>query len=209
MDYPKFDEKGLVPVVTQDALSGKVLMQAYMNKEAYELTVKSGEAVYYSRSRSSLWRKGETSGNTQRVTEIFLDCDKDSVLLKVIQKGAACHTGEYSCFHNPVKAFLAVANSEILYEDMAVIADRKINPVDKSYTNYLFDKGVDKICKKIGEEAAEVIIAAKNKDNDELKCELSDLIFHMQVLMTERGLALDDVFGVLKERRENERKRNY
>jgi len=207
--YPKFDADGLVPAIAQDARSGRILMQAYMSKDAYEQTLETGFAVYYSRSRKSLWRKGETSGNTQRVAAVYLDCDADSVLLKVIQTGVACHTGQETCYHDEVKVFEQTASADVLYDEAAVIRDRNQTPVEGSYTNYLLAKGIDKICKKIGEETAEIIIAAKNTDNAELSGEIADLIFHIQVLMEERGLTLEDVLTVIKDRRDSERKRNY
>jgi phosphoribosyl-ATP pyrophosphohydrolase/phosphoribosyl-AMP cyclohydrolase len=205
----KFDEKGLVPAIAQDAYTGAVLMQAYMNREALELTLKTQRAHYFSRSRNSLWQKGETSGCYQEVVAVMVDCDYDSVLLKVIQKGNACHTGEYSCFFNTVEEFGAVYNSEIIYKDIACIKDRKANPVEGSYTTYLFEKGTDKICKKIGEEASEVIIAAKNRNNNELAAEIADLIYHTLVLMENRGMDIQEVFKVLNERRKSARKREY
>ncbi|MDR0856463.1 MAG: bifunctional phosphoribosyl-AMP cyclohydrolase/phosphoribosyl-ATP diphosphatase HisIE [Clostridiales bacterium] len=216
MTHPKFDDKGLVPVIAQDARTGQVLMQAFMNREAFDLTVATGEATYFSRSRNALWKKGETSGNVQHVAEVVLDCDGDSVLLKVEQVGVACHTGAPSCFHNPVKVFKTGANAAILYEDAAVIAARAKAPQEGSYTNYLLAKGIDKICKKIGEEATEVVIAAKNyKANQtdtnraEFTGECADLLYHLQVLLFDGGLQIDDVFAVLKARREAERKREY
>ncbi|HEY8423781.1 MAG TPA: bifunctional phosphoribosyl-AMP cyclohydrolase/phosphoribosyl-ATP diphosphatase HisIE, partial [Clostridia bacterium] len=174
----KFDEKGLVPAIAQDAYTGAVLMQAYMNKKAFELTLKTQRAHYFSRSRNKIWQKGETSGCYQEVVSVSLDCDFDSVLLKVIQKGNACHTGEYTCFHNLIEEFIPIFNSEIIYKDIKCIKDRKINPKEGSYTTYLLENGTDKICKKIGEEASEVIIAAKNANNDELAAEIADLIYH-------------------------------
>jgi len=209
LKYPKFDSNGLVPAIAQDAHTGRVLMQAFMNKEAFEQTLETGEAVYYSRRRKELWHKGATSGNTQKVAAVYLDCDGDSVLLKVIPKGPACHTGEASCYFDEVKIFENTADASVLYDEAEVILNRKQNPIEGSYTNYLFSKGVDKICKKIGEEASEVIIAAKNGDNDELKNEICDLIYHIQVLMAEKNLPLEDAFLLLKSRRESERKREY
>lgn len=205
----KFDEKGLVPAIAQDAYTGAVLMQAYMNKEALELTLKTKRAHYFSRSRNSLWLKGETSGCYQEVVAVMVDCDYDSVLLKVIQKGNACHTGAYSCYFNTVEEFDAVFNSEIIYKDIACIKDRKMNPKEGSYTTYLLENGTDKICKKIGEEASEVIIAAKNANNDELAGEIADLIYHTLVLMEDRGLDIQSVFKVLDERSKRSRSRVY
>ncbi|HEY8444068.1 MAG TPA: bifunctional phosphoribosyl-AMP cyclohydrolase/phosphoribosyl-ATP diphosphatase HisIE [Clostridia bacterium] len=205
----KFDEKGLVPAIAQDAYTGAVLMQAYMNKEALELTLKTKRAHYFSRLRNSLWLKGETSGCYQEVVSVSVDCDYDSVLLKVIQKGNACHTGAYSCFHNTVGEFGTVYNAEIIYKDIATIKDRKNNPKEGSYTTYLLENGVDKICKKIGEEASEVIIAAKNSSPDELANEIADLFYHTLVLMEDRGLDIESVFKVLDERSKRNRSRVY
>lgn len=197
----KFNSHGLVPAIAQDARTGKVLMQAYMNKEAYDLTLETGYAHYYSRSRQKLWKKGETSGNVQKIVSVSLDCDGDSVLLQVEQTGVACHTGEYSCFFNTVQEKERIANSSLLYELYDVIADRKINPKEGSYTNYLFEKGIDKILKKVGEENAEVIIASKNPGTDELRYEVADLIYHLLVLMNEKGLSLTELFTELQSRR--------
>ena len=197
----KFNSHGLVPAIAQDARTGKVLMQAYMNKEAYDLTLETGYAHYYSRSRQKLWKKGETSGNVQKIVSVSLDCDGDSVLLQVEQTGVACHTGEYSCFFNTVQEKERIANSSLLYELYDVIADRKINPKEGSYTNYLFEKGIDKILKKVGEENAEVIIASKNPGTYELRYEAADLIYHLLVLMNEKGLSLTELFTELQSRR--------
>ncbi len=197
----KFNQDGLVPAIAQDAESGKVLMQAYMNEEAVKKTLATGFAHYYSRSRKKLWKKGETSGNVQKLVSFTLDCDKDSVLLQVWQTGPACHTGKQSCFFNQVWENKETANSAILYELYDVIAERKLHPKEGSYTNYLFDKGIDKMLKKIGEESAEVIIASKNAGTEELRYEAADLLYHLLVLMNEKGLSLHDLFAELKERR--------
>ena len=197
----KFDEKGLVPAIAQEARTGAVLMQAYMNQEAYDKTLKTGYAHYYSRSRKQLWKKGETSGNIQKVVSVSLDCDGDCVLLQVEQTGGACHTGEYSCFFNLVQENAKVANSSLLYELYDLIGDRKMHPKKGSYTNYLFEKGIDKILKKIGEESAEVIIASKNPGTSELRYEAADLLYHLLVLMNEKGLSLTELFGELQGRR--------
>ncbi|MEA4852767.1 MAG: bifunctional phosphoribosyl-AMP cyclohydrolase/phosphoribosyl-ATP diphosphatase HisIE [Christensenella sp.] len=197
----KFNQDGLIPAIAQDALTGKVLMQAYMNREAYEKTLETGYAHYYSRSRQQLWKKGETSGHIQKVVSVALDCDCDCVLLRVLQTGAACHTGEYSCFFNQVQENEQVSNSSILYDLYDLIADRKIHPKEGSYTNYLFEKGIDKILKKVGEENAEVIIASKNPGTDELRYEAADLLYHLLVLMNEKGLTLTELFGELQSRR--------
>ena len=194
----KFDEKGLVPAIAQEARTGAVLMQAYMNKEAFDKTLETGYAHYYSRSRQKLWKKGETSGNVQKIVSVSLDCDGDCVLLKVEQTGGACHTGEYSCFFNMVQENAKIANASMLYELYDLIADRKVNPKEGSYTHYLFEKGIDKILKKIGEESAEVIIASKNPGTSELRYEAADLIYHLLVLMNEKGLTLTELFGELQ-----------
>lgn len=204
IDDIKFNAQGLVPVITQDAKTGAVLMQAYMNQEALERSVEKGYMVYWSRSRNELWEKGSTSGQTQQIVALYTDCDCDSILAKVIQNGGgACHTGEYSCFHNSLlENDSANANgAAILYELASVIADRRERPQEGSYTNYLFDKGIDKILKKVGEEAAETIIAAKNADADEIRYEVADLFYHVLVMLEERGVAIDAIFSELENRR--------
>lgn len=205
----KFDQNGLIPAITQDAYTGEVLMQAYMNKEALELTLSTKKAHYFSRSRNQLWLKGDTSGCFQDVVSVSLDCDYDSILLKVIQKGNACHTGKYSCFFNTLEEFKQVYNSQILYKDINTIKDRKSNPIDGSYTTYLLENGIDKICKKVGEEAAEVIIAAKNTNDDDLAGEIADLFYHTLVLMEDRGIDIESVFKVMDERSKRSRSRTY
>ncbi len=199
----KRNEDGLIPVVVQDYKTNQVLMVAYMNEEAYDKTVRTGQMTYYSRSRKSLWLKGETSGHFQYVKSLMLDCDKDTILAKVEQIGAACHTGSYSCFFRElVKHDYHEGNPlTVLMEDYAVIAERKKNPREGSYTNYLFDKGIDKILKKIGEEATEIVIAAKNPETGELKYEISDFLYHMMVLMVEQGLTWEDITEELARRR--------
>ena len=200
----KFDDKGLIPVITQDCQSGAVFMQAYMNKEALELTIKTGRATYYSRSRQSLWIKGETSGNVQTVKSIAYDCDADSILMQVDQTGVACHTGEYSCYHNELFKTdddSIKADASIISELYGVVQDRLNNPKEGSYTNYLLEKGVDKISKKVVEEACEVIIGAKNKDKNEMQYEIADLLYHLIVLMVDSGVKLEDVFSELQGRR--------
>lgn len=204
-----FNGDGLVPAIAVDAHTNEVLMQAYMNREALDLTLRTGQAHYYSRSRKSLWRKGETSGHTQQVVEVLTDCDCDSILLRVLQTGPACHTGERSCFFRPLKKFADVGNLAVLYRNVETIAERVENPQEGSYTNYLLTKGVEKICKKVGEEASETIIAAMKGDNDELAGEIADLYYHTLVLMQDRGLPLEAVMRVLEERHASERKRNY
>lgn len=198
----RYDDKSLVPVVTQDAATGEVLMLAYMNEEALNATLESGYCTYFSRSRQKLWKKGETSGHTQKVLELWVDCDGDSLLAKVEQTGPACHTGSYSCFHNQLtQREKEAASFGLLREEYELICHRRDNPVEGSYTNYLFDKGIDKMCKKVGEESAEVIIAAKNPDISELQYEVADLLFHTMVVMAQRGLTWDDVLGEIQTRR--------
>ena len=192
----KFDEKGLIPAIVQDAKTKDVLMLAYMNKASIEATRESGYATFYSRSRAELWKKGATSGHLQPVKSMAYDCDQDALLVTVDQVGVACHTGSWSCFGE------TSASGSVVEEIYATLEKRRNEPKEGSYTTYLFEQGVDKILKKVGEESAEVIIAAKNKDNDELKNELSDLLYHSLVLMVERGLTLEEVRETLKERQE-------
>lgn len=196
----KFDDKGLIAAIAQDAYSGEVLMQAFMNAKAVELTLNTGFAHYYSRSRKKIWKKGEESGNVQKVVSASLDCDKDCMLLKVVQTGNACHTGAPSCFFNTVKENQNVTGIEMLSKLEKIIADRKANPVEGSYTNHLLSKGADKICKKIGEEAAELIIAAKNNDKKEIINEACDLIYHLLVLCADKDISLSELTGELKNR---------
>ena len=207
----KFDEKGLIPVVTQDVNTKEVLMLAYMNEEAFDKTIETGKVHYYSRSRSKLWLKGETSGHFQLVKGIKLDCDGDTILIEAEQLGAACHTGNKTCFYRTKlngewaetreDADEEKPTAKILHEVYDVIVDRTVHPKEGSYTNYLFTKGLDKILKKVGEETAEVIIAAKNKSKEEITYEVSDLMYHLMVLLVERGVALEDIYGELKGRR--------
>ena len=193
----KFNEQGLIPAIAQDEATGKVLMVAYMNEEAVNLTLEKKIAHYYSRSRQKLWLKGETSGNIQKVKSFILDCDYDTILLKVEQTGVACHTGSYSCFHNPV--FDDAIEGDVLDKLYEIILQRKTQPKEGSYTNYLFEKGIDKILKKVGEESAEVIIGAKNT-KEELIYEASDLIYHLLVLLVNEGVNLSEIYQELKGR---------
>ncbi len=203
----KFDEKGLIPAIAQDINSGEILMQAFMNKEALDKTIETGFVHYFSRSRNCLWKKGDTSGHLQRVCEIYTDCDSDSILIKVIQEGTACHTGKRSCFYTKAYAVdadvtgLTSDNTVTMLKDLyAVITDRRDHPKEGSYTNYLFDKGIDKILKKVGEECAEVIIAAKNRDAKEISYEVADLMYHLTVMLVENGLSWNDIAGELSKR---------
>lgn len=193
---------GLVPVIVQDYKTDEVLMLAYMNEEAFETTLKSGLMTYYSRSRGKQWVKGETSGHYQYVKSLDIDCDNDTILAKVKQVGAACHTGNYSCFYRNLakKDYAHVNPLKVLTDVMAVIEGRRTNPKEGSYTNYLFDKGIDKILKKVGEEAAEIIIAAKNPDAEEIIYEISDFLYHVMVLMSLKGVSWEDIMSELARR---------
>ncbi len=198
----KLNSDGLIPVVVQDYATDEVLMMAYMNEESYNLTLKTGRMTYYSRSRQEIWLKGLTSGHYQYVISLALDCDNDTILAKVRQTGAACHTGAHSCFFKELasKEMNKTNPLNVLKDVMAVIEDRKVNPKEGSYTNYLFDKGIDKILKKVGEEATEIVIAAKNPDPVEVKYEIADFLYHVMVLMAERGLDWDEIMEELANR---------
>ncbi len=198
----KLNSDGMVPVIVQDYKTSEVLMMAYMNEEAYLKTLKTCRMTYYSRSRNELWIKGETSGHYQYLKELSADCDKDTLLAKVKQVGAACHTGKYSCFFNEImKKEYKESNPLKVFESvMAVIEDRKINPKEGSYTNYLFDKGIDKILKKVGEEATEIVIAAKNPNANEIKYEIADFLYHMMVLMAEKNVTWEEITEELDKR---------
>lgn len=199
----KLNNDGMVPVVVQDYITSEVLMVAYMNEEAYENTLRTGKMTYYSRSRNELWLKGATSGHFQYVKSLTADCDMDTILAKVSQVGAACHTGARSCFFNEVvkKDYEENGNPLKVFEEVfAVIKDRKVNPKEGSYTNYLFDKGIDKILKKLGEEATEIVIAAKNPNPNEIKYEISDFLYHMMVLMAEKDVTWEEITEELAKR---------
>lgn len=195
-------ENGLIPVVVQDDRNEEVLMVAYMNRDAYEQTIRTGVMTYWSRSRNELWVKGLTSGHFQYLKELRIDCDNDTLLARVAQIGAACHTGNRSCFYRTVlKKDAPQRNPMKIFEEVsATIEDRRVNPKEGSYTNYLFEKGIDKILKKCGEEAAEIIIAAKNPNPEEVKYEMADFLYHMMVLMSERGITWDDIAQELANR---------
>lgn len=195
---------GLVPVVVQDVKTDAVLMVAYMNEEAYNKTVETGRMTYYSRSRRELWLKGETSGHYQYVHSLTADCDMDTILAKVTQVGAACHTGAYSCFFNEIQNRTEKVEShnplKVFEEVFSVIEDRKLHPKEGSYTNYLFEKGIDKILKKLGEESTEIVIAAKNPNPNEIKYEIADFLYHMMVLMVEKGVTWEEITAELANR---------
>lgn len=198
----KLNSDGLIPVIVQDYKTNEVLMLAYMNAEAYEKTIKTSQMTYFSRSRQSLWLKGETSGHFQYVKSLSYDCDADTLLAKVEQIGAACHTGAYSCFFNDIISYDFEEKSplSVLTDVYDVIMDRKVHPKEGSYTNYLFDKGIDKILKKVGEEATEIVIAAKNPNANEIKYEISDFLYHVMVLMAEKGVTWDEIMKELANR---------
>ena len=198
----KLNGDGLIPVIVQDYKTEEVLMLAYMNKEAFETTIRTGRMTYFSRSRQELWMKGMTSGHIQYVKQLLIDCDQDTILAKVAQIGAACHTGNRSCFYrNLVKKEYHETNPMKVFEQVYhVIEDRKKHPKEGSYTNYLFEKGIDKILKKVGEEATEIVIAAKNPNPEEIKYEISDFLYHVMVLMCEKGVTWEDITKELADR---------
>ena len=194
----KFDSNGLSPAIVQDHISKKVLMLAYMNKESLEITIKEGKTCFYSRSRQCLWRKGETSGNTQQVVSIRTDCDRDTLLIDVIKAGPACHTGSETCFFEDI---VAPEQEDFSYENLyKMLVGRKVEKKEGSYTTYLFEKGTDKILKKVGEECTEVIIAAKGGDKAETVFEIADLLYHIMVMMIDAGITLDEVTAELAKR---------
>jgi phosphoribosyl-ATP pyrophosphohydrolase/phosphoribosyl-AMP cyclohydrolase len=231
LEMVKYNAEGLIPAITQDIRTDEVLMLAYMNEESLKKTIETGKAHYFSRSRQKLWLKGESSGHFQKVRSISIDCDGDALLLKVEQTGAACHTGHRSCFFTrletdelkaaaqggvfpvsqasesgdtgarPSCVTEQIAGAEVLGEVFNIISDRMLHPKEGSYTNYLFTKGLDKILKKIGEEACEVVIASKNGDREEISYEIADLIYHIMVLLAERGMSLDDIYTELGNRK--------
>lgn len=209
MNRIRFDEKGLVPAVIQDAVSGMVLMMAWMNRESLGKTLETGETWFYSRSRQELWHKGATSGHVQSVRDIYYDCDGDTLLVKVEQVGAACHEGTYSCFsrrfgeseQTVTDRVEAGATDEVLAGLESVIEDRRKYPKEGSYTNLLFDKGQDKILKKVGEEAAETIIASKNNSQGEVIYEMADLWYHCLVLLAWHGIKVSSLLDELGKRR--------
>lgn len=204
----KFDAQGLIPAVVQNIETKEVLMVAYMNADTVKQTLETGRATFWSRSRKEVWVKGDTSGNYMYVKEMRVDCDADCLVLLVSPAGPACHTGNRSCFFRKVENGVLVKDdakpeiNDIFEREQAVVIDRKANPEEGSYTNYLFDKGEDKILKKVGEEAAEVVIAGKNRDKGEISYEVSDLIYHLTVMLVDNDMTWDDIY------REMERRRN-
>ena len=195
----KFDEKGLIPAIVVDAVSKKVLTLAYMNRESLKISMEKGLTCFFSRSRQELWLKGETSGNYQHIVSINADCDKDALVVMVEKDGPACHMGTDSCFTNPV--WESEDRHEFSYEGlMELIRGRKTEKKEGSYTTYLFEKGLDKICKKVGEESTEVIIAAQHNDRKETVYEIADLAYHVMVLMIQQGIDLEDIFKELASR---------
>ena len=195
----KFDEKGLIPAIVQDHYTKQVLTLAYMNAETLALTIAEGHTVFWSRSRQEIWRKGETSGNVQRVVSITADCDADALVVEVVKDGPACHTGAESCFFQPV--YVSEELKQFTYEGLyELIEGRKTNPKEGSYTTYLFDKGLEKILKKVGEECTEVIIAGGKRDKEETVFEISDLCYHVMVLMVELGISVEDITRELEKR---------
>ena len=195
----KFDENGLIPAIVQDHWTKEVLTLAYMNEESLAISIAEQRTCFWSRSRKELWRKGETSGNVQHIVSITADCDGDALVVEVVKDGPACHTGEESCFHRPL--FLSEELKPFSYEGLyRLIAGRKTSPKEGSYTTYLFEKGLDKILKKVGEECTEVIVAGKGGDRDETIFEIADLCYPVMVLMVQSGISLEDVTRELSRR---------
>ena len=203
MDLDKYFVKSeLIPAIIQEKSTGEVLMLAYMNRESMQKTFETGYTWFWSRSRQELWMKGETSGHIQYVKELTADCDFDTILAKVSQVGVACHTGNPSCFFNEIvkKEYIEKNPLKVFETVYNIIEDRKNNPKEGSYTNYLFDKGIDKILKKVGEECTEIVIAAKNPDPEEIKYEISDFLYHVMVLMVEKGVTWEEITQELAQR---------
>ena len=201
----KFDEKGLIPAIVQDHYSKKVLMLAYMNRESLAVTIDERTTCFWSRSRGELWRKGETSGNRQHVVSVTADCDGDALLVEVVKDGPACHTGAESCFFNGL--YLSDELRQFSYEGLyELIRGRRMEPKEGSYTSYLFEKGVDKILKKVGEESTEVLVAGCKGDRAETVFEIADLVYHVMVLMVQLGISVEDVTRELEKRRVVDRK---
>jgi phosphoribosyl-AMP cyclohydrolase / phosphoribosyl-ATP pyrophosphohydrolase len=199
LDVIKFNDDGLVPAIIQDASTLDVLMLAYMNKESLEMTLNTQEVTFYSRSRKALWKKGETSGHTQTLKSLRYDCDEDTLLLLVEQKGVACHTLQKSCFHRAFGEEIQ-ASANVLDEIYATVKDRAEYPMEGSYTQYLLTQGLNKTLKKVGEESAEVIIAAKEENEENVINEVSDLLYHLTVMLYQKDIALESVYTQLKNR---------
>jgi len=197
----KYDTSGLVPAIAQDVNTGQVLMHAYMSEESLKLSIETGYATYYSRSRQQLWKKGETSGNLQKIISMKYDCDGDTILLLVEQSGPACHTGAVSCFFNNFYGDDINVKSKIFEDVYTVIKDRSENPKEGSYTNYLLEKGIEKTCKKVGEESSEIIIGAMKNDRENVIYETSDLLYHVSVLLFQCSITWDEIYTELKKRR--------
>ncbi|MCM2675642.1 bifunctional phosphoribosyl-AMP cyclohydrolase/phosphoribosyl-ATP diphosphatase HisIE [Alkalicoccobacillus plakortidis] len=206
LESVKFDDRGLVPAIVQDAASKEVLTLAYMNQESLTKSIETKQTWFYSRSRQELWHKGETTGNTQSIQDIRYDCDQDALLVLVVPEGPACHKGSYTCFSDSLLDQKVEADETssvaILTELERIIAEREAEMPEGAYTTYLFEKGVDKILKKVGEEASEVIIAAKNRDREELTNESADLLYHLFVLLREQKVSFSEVTDILKARHE-------
>ena len=201
LDRLRFDEKGLIPAIVVDASTKQVLTLAYMNRESLEISLEKKLTCFWSRSRGKLWLKGETSGNYQHVVSISTDCDMDTLLVRVIPDGPACHTGSESCFTGDIFSNTDESGTEFSYESLyRLLEGRKTEKKEGSYTTYLFEKGLDKILKKVGEESTEVIIAAKDKDKKNTIYEIADLAYHVMVLMTEAGISLNDIHKELASR---------
>lgn len=201
----KFDEQGLIPAVVQDVTTKEVLMVAYMNAETFKITLETQKATFWSRSRQEIWVKGDTSGNYMNVKDVKVDCDGDCLVVLASPCGPACHTGNRSCFFRKIDGDKLTEDTsrtgiDVFLAEFATITDRKQNPEDGSYTNYLFNKGEDKILKKIGEEAAEVVIAGKNRDKDEIKYETADLLYHLAVMLADNDMTWDDIFEEIANR---------
>ena len=195
----KFDERGLIPAIVQDHYTKQVLTLAYMNRESLAITIDERRTCFWSRSRQELWRKGETSGAVQHVVSITADCDSDALVVEVVKDGPACHTGEESCFFNQI--YLSEELKQFSYEGLyELIRGRRANPQEGSYTTYLFEKGLDKILKKVGEECTEVIIAGRKEDREETVYEIADLAYHVMVLMVQMGISVEDVTRELEKR---------
>lgn len=195
----KFDENGLIPAIVQDYYSRKVLTLAYMNEESIEISIREGRTCFYSRSRGKLWRKGETSGNYQQIVGMTADCDRDALVIEVIKNGPACHTGADSCFFNPL--YISEELNRFSYDGLyEMIEGRKSDPKEGSYTTYLFQKGMDKILKKVGEECTEVLIAGAKRDREETIYEIADLAYHLMVMMVEAGIEIRDITDELAKR---------